>query len=516
MADERLAARIEEALSVDAGEFRERAEADAEVIVDAIEEGAFDNPQAIVGFEYEFYAVDEDSGALMRVPRRLLELIGFEKELGLHNAEMTTSPQPLSAYGLQAQESEVKARLQTALNVTKTEGMRLVSDGLWTIPPDGERARDYLTDSIEQRVPGADDGRSVRIATNMSDSARYHAMANADRSRAAGMRIDAPNVSLEADTVLPESLITSIQPHYQVPHAADLPTYFNYALRVAGPLLALGVNSPFFPPDLYDEDATAEDVLREAWMEHRISVFETVLNAPATGAGKVRFPRDLESVAEAVRRIADDDTLVPMPVAGSDRFDDQFRHFRRKHGTYWRWVRPVFDGSTRSAANARIEFRPIAAQPTVRDSIAFQAAFAGLLESLVRLEHPVVELDWEIARENFYAAMREGLTANLAWITNDGQETTDRERLFEDLLAHAEDGLTNRGLTEEEAARYLYPLRRRVRQRVTPARWKYREVSSRVEAGSSLEDAISAMQRRYVDRQRETLLEGSFADWIGE
>jgi len=517
MPEEELAARVADVLSVDPDDFRERAEADAEVIKDAVEEGVFDNPQAIVGLEYEFYAVKADDCTLRRVPRRLLELIGFEKELGLHNAEMTTSPQPLNAHGLTAQESEVKSRLRTALNVTQSERMRLVSDALWTIPPEGEAASTYLTDSVE-RTATAPDGteRTVRIATNMSDSARYHAMANTAQADSAGMCIDAPHVSLQDDTVMPESLITSIQPHYQVSHAPDLPEYFNYALRVAGPLLALGVNSPFFPADLYDEDATADEILRDGWMEHRISVFETVLNDPTTGEGKVRFPRDLADVDEAIDRIATDDTIVPMPVESGERFDDQFPHFSRKHGTYWRWVRPVFGGPTRSAANARIEFRPIPAQPTVRDSVSFLAAFAGLMESLTRLEHHVVELDWQLARENFYAAMVDGLSADLNWITNDGKETTDCLALYEDLLAHAEDGLTNRGLSEEEAAKYLYPLRRRVRQRVTPASWKREQVQAALEDGDDLAGAIEGMQQRYVARQSETLLEGSFADWIGD
>ncbi|SEV89008.1 hypothetical protein [Natrinema salifodinae] len=515
MPEEELAARVADVLAVDADGFREQAAEDADVIKDAVEEGVFDNPQAIVGLEYEFYAVKSDDCALRRVPRRLLELIGFEKELGLHNAEMTTSPQPLNADGLAAQEAEVKSRLRAALNVTQSEGMRLVSDGLWTIPPEGEAASTYLTDSVE-RTATAPDGteRAIRVATNMSGSARYHAMANTDQAQSAGMCIDAPHVSLEADTVMPESLITSIQPHYQVPHAPDLPDYFNYALRIAGPLLALGVNSPFFPADLYDEDATAEEILRDGWMEHRISIFETVLNDPTTGEGKVRFPRDLETVDEAIDRIASDDTIVPMPVEPGERFDDQFPHFSRKHGTYWRWIRPVFGGPTRSAANARIEFRPIPAQPTVRDSVAFLAAFAGVMESLTRLEHPVVELDWQLARGNFYAAMVDGLDADLTWITNDGKETTDALALYEDLLAHAEDGLTNRGLSEEDAAKYLYPLRRRVRQGVTPAGWKRNRVRAALEDGADFADALEEMQQAYVRRQSETLLEGSFADWI--
>jgi hypothetical protein len=506
-----LAARVDDVLSVDAEAFQAQAEADAEVVTSELAAGTFDNHQSIVGFEYEFYAVADgrwtadghaNRHSLMRVPRRLLGHIGFEKELGLHNAEMTTSPQPLNGYGLRAQEAEVCARLEAALETTGAEGVRLVSDGLWTIPPAGETAREYLADSVT-------DG-GVRIATNMSDAVRYHAMANGPES-ADVIDVEAPHVELTAETVMPESLITSIQPHYQVAHAADLPRHFTYALRVAAPLLALGVNSPFFPPDLYD-DAPAEEVLADAHDEHRIDVFESVLNSRQRER-KVRFPRDLDSVEQAVERVVEDATMVPMPVERGDRFDDEFATLRMKHGTFWRWVRPVFGGATRSAANARIEFRPIAAQPTVRDSIAFQAAFAGLMESLPRREHPVADLGWEVARENFYAAAREGVDAEMRWVTNDGEETTYLGTLYEDLLAHARDGLVSAGVAAGEADRHLEPLWDRVDHERTPADWKRDRVRERLRDGEDLESAIYGMQREYVERQSATLVDGTFAEW---
>jgi hypothetical protein len=503
MTESEVATAVREVLSTDADRFRDRALSDAATLTDEIAAGTFDNPQAIVGFEYEFYAADAETDALRRVPRRLLRYIGFEKELGLHNAEMTTSPQPLNAYGLRAQELEIRARLSAALECTRAEGIHLASDGIWTIPPTGESARSYLTDSVE-------DG-GIRIATNMSDSARYHAMANAETAEAA-MTLRAPNVTLAADTVMPESLITSIQPHYQVAQATALPAYFTYALRVAGPLLALGVNSPFFPPDLYD-DVPAEVIVDDAWMGHRIATFESVLN-PRGEDGKVRFPHDIETVEEAVERIATDETIVPMPVEETGRFDDAFATFRQKHGTYWRWVRPVFDGATPAAANARIEFRPIAAQPTVRDSVAFLACFAGLLESLPNADHPVGDLDWEVARENFATAARDGLGADLRWITADGEETTERDALYTDLFARAEEGLLRRGLSEGEAARYIDPLRRRVEYGRSPAEWKLDRVEERIEGGEDLAGAIAGMQGEYLERQRETLVEGSFAEWL--
>ncbi|MFC7141284.1 hypothetical protein ACFQMA_15770 [Halosimplex aquaticum] len=504
MSGSELAARVRKALSVDTEDFDRRAAEEAERLKDEVREGTFDNTEAIVGLELELYAVDARSGSLRRVPRSLLGLIGFEKELGLHNAEMQTSPQPLNEHGLAAQEAELKANLAPALKRTDREDIRLVSDGMWTVPPTGETATDYLCDSVEQG--------GVRIATNMSDAARYHAMANTDYPT--GMRIEAPHVSLRADTVMPESLITSIQPHYQIPHAPDLPEYFRYALRVAGPLLALGVNAPFFPPDLYD-DADDAEIVEDAWMEHRIGVFEDVLNpADDDAPDKVRFPPDFESVEEAIDDIVADETIVPMDVEGGARFDDAFAHLRHKHGSYWRWVRPVFDGANRSSANARIEFRPLPAQPTVRDAVSFQAAFAGLLTTLTSIEHPVRSMDWETARENFYAASRDGLRADLTWITSDGAETTNHDRIYGELFEAARQGLETQGLSTEAARRYVRPLRERADRRTTPARWKHDHVAAAVDENVPLAEAIWGMQSAYVDNQTETLLDGSFVDWL--
>jgi len=512
--DSALADGVREALAVPHEEFAARAEEEAELVKQGLHDGAFDNHQSIVGFEYEFYAVadgrwSEESRAgeyaLMRVPRRLLELMGFEKELGLHNAEMSTSPQPLSDHGLRAQLEEVRARLEAAENTAAVEGMRLVSDGIWTIPPTGETACDYLTDSVE--VDG------ITVAVNMSDAVRYHAMANAGSDERRGTVVEAPGVSLPADTVMPESLITSIQPHYQVAQAETLPEHFRYALRIAAPLLALGVNSPFFPPELYDDGWDAERVLSEGATENRIHVFESVLNA-RTDADKVRFPKDLWDLETAVDRIATDETLIPMPEPeGTDRFDDAFATFRTKHGSYWRWVRPVFEGASRSSANARIEFRPIAAQPTVRDSIAFQAAFAGLMQSLPQRDHPVIDLDWETARSNFYAAVADGLDATIEWVGHDGRETTDTDALYTDLFDHAEAGLRTAGCPEAEAAAWLAPLRWRVANRTTPASWKRDRVRDRLDAGDDFETAVHDTQREYIDRQAETLIDGGFSAW---
>jgi gamma-glutamyl:cysteine ligase YbdK (ATP-grasp superfamily) len=174
----------------------------------------------------------------------------------------------------------------------------------------------------------------------------------------------------------------------------------------------------------------------------------------------------------------------------------------------------VFDGATRSAANARIEFRPLPAQPTVPDAISFLAVYAGLLESLTRRDHPVGWLDWTTARENFYAAVRDGLRADLVWRTEDGEETTDTDAIYDELFEYARDGLELRGLSRAEAEGYVDPLRERVDRRLTPARWKHRLVEDSVGRGVPLAEAIWGMQAAYVAEQRNTLVEGSFVDWL--
>jgi len=501
-----LAREVRAAMGVDVDAFAERVAREAEQLKAELEVGTFDNPQAIVGLEHEFYAIDGRTDVLRRVPVPLLELIGFEKELGRHNAELAGRPQPFGPHGLAALGHEVRAAVRAAHDAsTRNEGIRLVADGFWTVPPVGETAAEYLGAAVEY------DG--IVLSPNIPPSVRYQVMSN-DSLYEPACRLETPNATVETRTISPAALTTSIQPHYQVPAAAELPSHFAYALRVAGPLLATSVNSPLFPPSLYDADATVESVLAEDDLENRIGLYESVMNDPDRH-GKVRFPRDVESAGDAVDRIAADPPISPERFEPGDRFDDRFAHFRHKHGSYWRWVRPVFEGSSESAANARIEFRPLPGQPTVRDAVALVAAFAGLLNGMTATDHPVADLPWERARENFYAAAADGLAADLAWITADGTETTDTDELYADLFAVAAVGLERAGFDPKTVAAYLRPLRARVEARTSPAGWKRDRLRAHADDGASLSTAVVAAKSDYVAEQSGTLVEGTFADWPG-
>jgi len=306
---------------------------------------------------------------------------------------------------------------------------------MWTIGPEYNTPDGYLTEATHEE--------GLTLAISVSNAVRYHGFATIPPEP--GGRLDFPGATVEADSPGPVGLTTSIQPHYQCRRAADLPDHFRTAVRLAGPLLAVGVNSPFLPPELYDDaDPDPAVLLREGRAEKRVPVYEETMN-PEDGPPKVRFPRDGDTPEEAVDRIVEDGVLVPAEIDAGERSDDAFVHFRHKHGSYWRWVRPVFGGATAADANVRIEFQPLPARPTLPDAVAVVAAFVGLMTAFHEQDHPARELPWETARDNFYAAVREGLDADLAWVTADGERTTDTDRRYADLFETAVEGLVSRG-----------------------------------------------------------------------
>ncbi|MFC7322964.1 hypothetical protein ACFQMF_00050 [Halorubrum rutilum] len=497
--------RLKGVADVDVEAFDARVREEADAVRDHVDAGTFDNEQVTTGLEYEFYAVDRETRVLRRIPRSLLSCAGFDRELGLHNAELNSSVHPFTGRGVDAVRAEVVGKVDAFQRRAAGDGIRLVSDGMWAVGPAEQTTEGYLTEATREG--------GLTLGINVSNGVRYHGFASVGDDRMIGGEIDVPGARIDADSAGPVSLTASIQPHYQPRRAAALPRYHRAAIRLAGPLLALAANSPFLPPALYDDPGPDRDLLvSDGYAEHRIPVYEQMMN-PAGRDRKVKLPRDVDTTGAAVERIASDPVLVPAEIEAAGRFDDEFVHFRHKHGSYWRWVRPVFDGATEERASARIEFRPVPGQPTVPDSTAVLAAFGGAMRGIVERDHPVLDLPWERAEENFYAAARGGLDAEMTWVTADGDETTDPEELYGDLFAAAAVGLEAHGCTADRTAAALAPLRHRVETGRTPAGWKRSAVEVALDEGEAPAEAVRTTQRAYVRLQGRTLYDGSLADW---
>ena len=502
-------------------EFESRVAAQAADLRAAVDREELDNPGFAVGLEMEVYAVEDtrpdgsggesttdEPGRLHALPAAVFDGAA-NKELGLHNAELNTDPDVFDTEGLAAQAERIREDFEAAQAAAHEHGCHLVCDAMWTHPPAGGTAP-YLG-AVEDR-----DG--VTVAANMRTDPRYVAIDNeAIRGAGGAIPLDVPGVSRTFPSMLFESLATSIQPHLQIPTAEAFPAYYNAAIRTLGPVLALSTNSPFLPPDLYDSPDRPREIVDDTHHELRIAVFEQSVNQ--TPNRKVRVPEDVTDAAETIDNVVADDLCAPflrewLVEGDRESFAERHWEFDYKRSTYWRWLRcvvggdPVGDGDERSL---RIEYRPIPTQPTITDTVAMQVLTVGLVRGLVAADHPLRELPWEDARETFYAAAESGLDADLAWLTADGERTTDSAVIFEELFEYARVGLREAGVPEATADRYLEPIEARWEAGTTPSQWKKARVREGLADGRSFAAAIRSMQADYIERSRET---DSFSEWL--
>lgn len=475
-------------------EFDRRVDEQAATLSDAIHDGRLDNPEFGLGLELEAYAVD-DAGRLARIPDPVFES-DCERELGLHNAELNTEPTPFDGPGIAGQAAQLRRHYRSVQAAAADVGLEVVLDGMWTVPP-AEGTRAYLSD--------VSDHDGVTVAENMTPSPRYYAIDNDLLARSGGeVELTVPGVECRFPSILFESLTSSIQPHVQVPTVEAFPRYYAVAVRTLGPVLALATNSPLLPTDLYDLDDPVR-LLEETHHELRVPVFEQSINHAWE---KVRFPGDIEDATDAIDALVDDPTCAPFLrewVAEGDRetVTDRFWELDHKRGTYWRWLRTVIGGQPVGRGDQwsiRLEYRPLPTQPTVAGNVAVLQFVAGLVHGLCTAEHPIATLEHDAAERSFYSAVEDGLGADLAWITADGDRTSDRDVIYDELFAFARRGLREQRVPEPLVERALRPLEARWADRTTPSRWKLDRVRDHLEAGDPFADAVHAMQAEYGRR----------------
>jgi gamma-glutamyl:cysteine ligase YbdK (ATP-grasp superfamily) len=281
-----------------------------------------------------------------------------------------------------------------------------------------------------------------------------------------------------------EAATTSFQVHLQVPADVAL-RFYDASLVASAPVLAAATNSPF----LFGH---------RLWHETRVPLFEqavaTESGASAPDSRRVSFGcgylRDsiAEHFEDAVRRFP---VLLPLL---SDEDPSRFPHLRLHNGTLWHWNRPLigFDGD--GATHVRIEHRVLPAGPSLLDMVANAAFYVGLVSALATLSRPVeADLPFDAAQRNFYAAAREGLDADVAWL--DGRLHPVRTLLLGELLPMARQGLREQGVDSGEIERWIGIVEQRVRTRRTGSAWQCAFVEQR---GRDFQQMLAA----YLEHQR--------------
>jgi gamma-glutamyl:cysteine ligase YbdK (ATP-grasp superfamily) len=271
-------------------------------------------------------------------------------------------------------------------------------------------------------------------------------------------------LELEAQSLAINGLLSAFQMHLQVGLSQSV-RYYNIAQLIAGPLLALSSNSPFF----------LEHFL---WQESRVFIFNEVM-ALKTFQHHKKFHCCLfgddylkSSFFELFKKNLHFPHLIPETT---DTPREQMFHVRRQNGVIYRWNRPVIDFS-KEVPHLRIEHRGPSSGPTVIDMVANAAFYYGLMHYYFKSPE-VIEtlLPFSMARTNFFNAAKYGLDTDFNW-GNQGKKIKART-LLKELIQNARKGLLALHIDKDDIEFYLAIIKNRVEKNASGSYWQLQFVN---------------------------------------
>ncbi|SDS34498.1 Gamma-glutamyl:cysteine ligase YbdK, ATP-grasp superfamily [Friedmanniella luteola] len=459
---------------------REKVRRGLDVLARMLTESRFDFERPMVGLEIELNLVDEQCEPAMRNAEVLQAIAdpAFVTELGRFNIEINVPPHRLNESGFTRFEESVRAALNAADPKAQEIGAQTVMVGILpTLRPEHVRAG------------------------NLSENPRYSLLDQqifAARGEDLEIVIDGvERLQMVSDTITPEAACTSTQVHLQV-SPDDFAGYWNAAQAIAGVQVAVGANSPYlFGHELYSESRIP---LFEQSTDTRPEELKVQGVRPRVWFGE-RWVTSIFDLFEENSRYfpallpvtSDEDPAAVLDEGGVPRLEELKVH----NGTVYRWNRPVYDVSD-GKPHLRVENRVLPAGPTVVDTLANAAFFAGLVRALADDDRPLwSQMSFQAAQDNFVAGARHGIGAEVYW-PRVGQVPA-AELVVRKLLPRAAEGLALWGVSDAESGRLLDIVERRCLTGVNGATWQTAEVHRRERAGESREAALRGMLSRYLD-----------------
>jgi gamma-glutamyl:cysteine ligase YbdK (ATP-grasp superfamily) len=452
----------------DFDDFRQRLEEETALLERYVRTGMCSSRGPITGFELESWLVDPEMNPAP-VNAAFLDRFGDSlacPELAKFNVEFNSVPQFLSGQVLSLLHLELADLWRKASSAAESLGVALVAIG------------------ILPTVPAA-----VLNLSNISELNRYRALNEQILSarRQEPLKLDISghqHLAVKHQDVMLESAATSFQIHLQVP-LERVRDYFNTAVLVSAPLVAVSANSPF----LFGKDL---------WAETRIPLFEQAVDIggfrEASHGPLHRVGFGSGYARRVITEIFEENFQhypVLLPIL-SDTPPDRFAHLRLHNGTIWRWNRPLVGFDPDGCPHIRVEHRVIPAGPSIMDMIANAAFFYGLMEALAN-ESGEPLIPFAQAKDNFYQSARYGLEAHVVW--RGGVKLQVKPWLLHELLPKAESGLRRLGLAEADIARFLNIIEQRIVSGQTGSEWQRRFIAKHP-------GEFSTMTREYLNCQK--------------
>jgi gamma-glutamyl:cysteine ligase YbdK (ATP-grasp superfamily) len=462
----------------DRQQYRQKVRRSLDVFARMLAESRFDVERRSMGLEIELNLADEHGDPAM-VNEKVLDLIAdedFQTELAQFNIEINIPPKKIEGPVFRTLETEVRASLNHADDMSKQAGADVVMIGI--LP------------TLRPEHLGVD---------SLSANPRY-ALINEQIFAARGedlqISIDGVDkLNTFADTIAPEAACTSVQLHLQV-NPETFAAHWNASQTIAGVQMALAANSPFF-------------FGKELWRETRIALFEQATDTrpeelkaqgvrPRVWFGERWITSIFDLFEENVRYFP---SLLPIceaedPVEVLERGDvPQLAELRLHNGTIYRWNRPVYD-VVRGKPHLRVENRCLPAGPTVVDVLANAALYYGLIKVLAEADRPVwSQMSFSAAEENFHAGARHGIDAKIYW--PGVGEVPATELVLRRLLPLAHQGLEEWGVDTADKDRLLGIIEQRCLTGRNGASWQA-AAFHRLHDDHDRFDALREMMRSYV------------------
>ena len=447
-------------------EFRHRVDEETRLLGEWLDEGRLAPAQRRFGFEVEGWLIDADARPVARNQDFLAAVDDpfVVPELSRFNFEINSEPLLLAPGALERMHSDLVKRWTHCRHAAATLGVRPLLTGI---------------------LPTV---RSTDLSlANMSPLQRYQAINDQIFRLRHGEPIEVDIMGAEHlvhhhKDVMLEAGTTSLQIHVEV-GADEAARAYNVCKMISALTVGACANSPY----LFE---------RHLWQETRIALFEQAVAVGGSDYSKrvtfgIRYTR--ESIFECFEA-----NRLRFPVILPDLMDEpteRLAHLRLHNGTVWRWNRPLIGFDDSGRPHCRIEHRVVAAGPTPCDAIANTALFLGLFEALMRSDRPLEQLmPFAVARDNFYAAARHGLDAEIRWLG--GAPVKLGRLLISQLLDEAVEGLVAAGIPVDEAERWLGVIRDRAQRSMTGAAWQVAWVGRHGRDFAALVDAYAERQAK--------------------
>ncbi len=457
----------------DFAQFKESLQQQTVLLKNWFDEGVFSQQRSSGGFELEAWLVDNNAQPLP-INETFIKKLNSDlvvPELAKFNIELNGTPQILQDNALHKLQAELEQTWQNCVETAHTLESQLIMTGILATVKDSDLCPENMSrmlryQALNEQVLRLREGKPLQLDINGHEYLQ----------------------STHYDVML-ESAATSFQIHQQIP-ANNAVRYYNAALVIAGPLLAVSTNSPY----LFG---------KQVWEETRVPLFEQAVELGGIGGAafgpvkRVSFGSGYmhDSLMECFTENNEHFPIL-LPLVGVESQDDalsRLPHLRMHNGTVWRWVRPLIGFNADGTPHLRIEQRVVPSGPSIVDAIANAAFFYGLMESLVTRDSPIEqEIDFAIARDNFYAAARDGIAAQLCW---QSKKCSAQTLLTQQLLPLARQGLASLGLDKQDIEYYLGIIQSRIETGQTGSVWQR-------QSANKLNGDLQAMTLQYLEHQQ--------------